>query len=260
MKFHFRFESNASDGGYVGVMRNSPVFKGPIASQNAGSSDPGLYYIVDGGGLNQQFHDAFGATQRAQVKRCLEQAYDKRFGADAWANDGKTARGDRLTSLYVPIPMPLPHDAKIGTDVQAMVYSVGPHLHGSIVDRDTFRQVYVDALEVLAQAQRDAGAGTAPMALRLTLLSTGIYGGVSADTAEERARLQTDLCRDVAALVLEAVSAAAGGAYAANLPTTLLINADQSAGTGTGKEFDAFKNAAAARGIPCTTAGFDLDV
>jgi hypothetical protein len=58
---------------------------------------------------------------------------------------------------------------------------------------------------------------------------------------------------------LEAVSEAVKGSHASNLPATLLVNADQSSGSGKGKEVDAFTHAAVARGITVTPEGFDFD-
>jgi hypothetical protein len=134
------------------------------------------------------------------------------------------------------------------------VYSVGPHLPTRIVERDPFRQVYVDALEAVAMAQRAAGPSAPRVALRLTLLSTGIYGGILPNTPDTVVKA---LNRDVAALVLEAAAAAAKGPHATDLPATILVNADRR--TQPGKEVDAFTHAAAARGIQVSSTGFDFD-
>src|SRR5665213_987266 len=106
MKFEFRFEMNAT-GNYVGVLANSALVKGKIASQNAGSSNAGIYYQVGGGGVNGYFHDALHDPKLLDnvnealddVNKALVAAYDNRFGKDAW-NQDQNGRDDRLTSFY----------------------------------------------------------------------------------------------------------------------------------------------------------------
>jgi hypothetical protein len=53
----FRFESTEK-GGYVGVLENSGLVSGTVVTQNAGSTNAGMYYQVGGGELNGVFHDA----------------------------------------------------------------------------------------------------------------------------------------------------------------------------------------------------------
>ena len=242
-----RFESSSSHG-YVGVLDDSTLTTGRIASQNAGSTNAGIYYQVGGGGLNGFFSAALG-TLLAPVNRTLATAYDQRFGDGAWSADSAVTRTDRLTSLYVAIPRPIPSGARIGDRVAGMVYSVGPVLGGRIVDRDAYRQIYVDALSAVAAENR--GATERIEALRITMLSTGIYGGTS--TAAEA----TDLARDVAVLILDALEVAMSSPTASDLPGLILVNTKGSDARSS-KEIDAFNFAAAARGISVDAIGFSL--
>jgi hypothetical protein len=252
MKIDIRFESDHDnphkDRNYVGVLADSALTSGLIASQNAGSTLHGIYYKVGGGGANGLFEAALGSLVTA-VNRSLATAYDERYGNGAWDADAKQARTDRLTSFYIPIPRPRPADATVGERVAGMLYSVGPQLQGKIVDRDAYRSLYLDALDKVAAVNR--GATERIAALRITMLSTGIFGGTS-DPAE-----MTALARDAAALILDALEAAMKGPHAADLPGTILVNAPENKAS---KERDAFSNAAAARSLATTAEGFSLTV
>jgi len=251
MEFNLLFESSPKRG-YVGVLADSALVKGLIASQDAGSSNGDIYYQIGGGGLNGFFASALG-PMCAGVNRALVDAYDAHFGAGAWKADSEVGRRDRLTSFYIPLAGPRPALAQVGERVAGLVYSVGPVLHKVIVDRDGFRAVYVDALNAVAAANRNASDDQRIDALRITLLSTGIYGNTETD---EEAAL---LARDVASVVLEALVAAGTQPQAQDLPTTILINTNY-AGPNESKEVDAFSHAAAARGIAVDAEGFKLQV
>jgi hypothetical protein len=254
MKFEFRFEMN-STGNYVGVLANSVLVKGKIASQNAGSSNGGLYYQVGGLGVNGYFHDALGdATLLDNVNKAMVTAYDNRFGKDAWKQD-QNGRGDRLTSFYIPFPADA-HSVgvSVGSRVAGMVYSVGPQIPGpKVPDRDLYRQIYVDAFAAVAAANKNAASTETIEALRLTMLSTGIYGPSDATDA-------TALAHDAACVILEAVEVSAKLPDAAHLPGIMLINNSKVAKKLPNKEMDAFSSAAKARGITVDSTGFTLDL
>jgi hypothetical protein len=59
MKFGILFESKNSND-CVGVMEESSLIRGPIASQNAGSTNQTIYYQVGGSGVNGFFATALG--------------------------------------------------------------------------------------------------------------------------------------------------------------------------------------------------------
>jgi hypothetical protein len=255
MPFNVQLESD-SKSHYVNVLADSVLVKGPVATQNAGSSNRGIYYQVGGGGRNGDFADGFGPRLCDLMNQALVSAYDERFGAGSWQADNAAARGDRLTSFYVPIPRPLPVPRPappippVGDRIAGMVYSVGPIIHqGVIGDRDQYRQIYVDALDSVAAANRAAASNGRIEALRITMLSTGIYSaGLPAAQA-------TALARDAATLILDALAAAAAGPAVADLPATILINT----ATPVSKEIDAFTYAAGQRKLAVTAAGFVLD-
>src|SRR5262249_1119202 len=183
----------------------------------------------------------------------------------------------RVRSFSAPRPGPPPADAEVGDRVAGMVYSVGPVLDGRIRDRDVYHQIYVDAFDAVAAANRYAAErphgqalpGPPPAGvkepgsglsfpesiegLRITMLSTGIYGGTS--TEDEAIAL----ARDAAVLVLDALEESMKGAQAADLPRTILVNTS-GADSATSKERDAFGYAAARRGLRPDAAGFALEV
>ena len=111
MQINILFETS-SGGDYVGVLKNSELVNGQIASQDAGSSNSGIYYQVGGGGVNGLFADALNGAKHAikagplciSVNAALPVAYDNHFGKGAWSQDSSSGRGDRLTSFYIPLP------------------------------------------------------------------------------------------------------------------------------------------------------------
>ncbi len=245
MIVEIRFESDR--GGYVPVLSDSQVVPtGKLASQNAGSTNPGIYYQVGGGGVNGLFASALGAGATEVVNAALVAAYDERFGASAWQRDASGRGGSPLTSFFVPVDPA--HCAAAGSRIAAVLYSVGPQLGPQgITDEVRYRDIYEDAFTAVARANA-TGAGVA--AARITMLSTGIYATRVEDP---------DLLFDTsAALIVDAIEVAAAKA-GADFPSTVLVNAsiDPSGG---GKEVDSFTNAARARGLQVTSAGFDLDV
>jgi hypothetical protein len=111
----------------------------------------------------------------------------------------------------------------------------------------------VDALNAAAEVNKSAAAGAEIEGLRITMLSTDI-------SEPDIHAYKTPECRDVAAVILEALEAAAKGPDAAYLPATILINcATDPAKSPDSKEIDAFTTAATARNITVTKAGFELD-
>lgn len=250
MKFNFLFETSPTNQ-YVGVLSDTHLLKGFIASQNAGSTNSGIYHQVGGGGVNLLFMNALGPSLTASVNGDLVVAYDARFGKGAWQKD-KTSQTPPLTSFYIPLPAG--KGANVGKKVAGMVYSVGPVIDDDhVTDRDQYRQIHVDALNELASVNKSAATGAKIEGLRITMLSTGIYG-------PSDPKKKTPECRDVAAVILEALEAAAKGADAAYLPATIPINcATDPKKTPASKEIDAFTFAATALKITVTKAGFELD-
>lgn len=218
MTVAFRFESPTDD--FVDVLGDSPVGSGPIASQNAGSSNPGLYYTVGGGGVNGLFARALrpthpgGHDELARVNADLTARYDGRYGAGAWQADRFSGRTDRLTSVCVP----LQHDnTRVHPAVAAMVYSVGPVIQGPpagapagaplIGNADVYRAIYADALASIASS------GLAVARFRVSMVSTGIYAQALQTLAEKQ-----QLFAEAAGLIISAF------AQADAVPATVLIN------------------------------------
>jgi len=247
MRLNVMFESDAQSN-YVNVLADSLLVKGWVATQNAGSTNPGIYYQVGGSGRNGDFATGFGNALCSQVNKALVAAYDSRFGAGSWQADSDSGRDDRLTSFYLPIPRPAP--SSVGQRIAGMVYSVGPVINaGVIADRAQYRQIYADALDAVAAANHGAALADRIEALRLTMLSTGLYShGLPAAQA-------TALARDAASLIVDALAAAAAGAHAADMPATILINTAKPVS----KEIDAYTYAARQRNLAVSAAGFVLD-
>lgn len=246
----FRYESSAS-GGYLPVLSDSPVVSGPITSQDAGSSNFGIYYQVGGGGVNGYFHDAL-CPPPCTVPTCLDAvnadlvaAYDAKYGAGAWKRDSASPPSPPpLTSFCVPIPSPC--SPKVGPNAVAVMYSVGPDMSGeaSFTDQAAYTRIYQDAM---AEVARFRAGGHHLDGLRLVMLSTGIYAPHGVD--------KTVFFAEVAACILDGVVAGvASDPSLADL--VILINADQHSG----KERTAFDTAATQRGLTPNAAGFDMPV
>lgn len=192
IKVFFYFESN-NKGGYVGVLSNSDLVTGNIVSQNAGSTNQGIYYQVGGGGLNGAFARALG-SQVKSVNAELKTAYDQKFGDNSWIRDSqKTPSPLPLTSLLVPVN----HSEHVGQNCTGMMYSVGPILHkDGLNDTKTktlYSQIYADAMSEIAKSHKNIDG------FRITMLSSGIYRG--------NAPIQS-FSNDAATLIINAVCAA----------------------------------------------------
>jgi len=229
-----------STGGWVPALSDSPLAPGSsVATQDAGSTLPGIYYKVGGGTLNKVFADAL--TQSAQLTTVNDKiavAYDAKYGAGSYKTDsGKSSpRQDRLTSFVIP----LAQESPVGDNVYAMVYSVGPQLTSlGIVDRDGYKQIYLDALAGISKWNQDHPKAKIEN-FRVTMLSTGAFGSPA-------------FMSDSAGLIVQAVKEAAK-ADASLTGITILVNSNYPSAL----EPAAFGAAATAAGIKATTAGFDL--
>lgn len=242
----FRFESSET-GRYVPTLGNSKIVSGAIATQNAGSSNVGIYYQVGGGGINGLFAAALTAAgQLEAVNAALVHAYDARFGPGAWARDRDAPPGSSppLTSLLIPLT---PGVGPVGSAVTGMMYSVGPILGAQgITDAAAYAVIYTDAM---AEISRSRAAGHSLTGLRIAMLSTGIY----ASRVDDPAALFAD---SAACIINGIVSAATKDPSLSNV--TILINTDDHPDTPPAKERDGFNTAAEQFGIPCHVAGFDV--
>ena len=220
----FRFESNSS-GNYVGILSDSTVVNGNLVSQNAGSSNIGIYYQVGGGGLNHVFDSALNkAGQLSQVNASLKTKYDVKYGDGAYQADAMSGRVDRLTSLLINLR---PGASGIGGRAVGMIYSVGPVLGAAgITNRAQYAQIYTDAIAQIAAANANENASIEGM--RITMLSTGIYAQ-SVDDPQQ-------LISDSAQLIVEGVANGVA-ANPSHGPITILINASSDHGN---KEHTAF--------------------
>jgi hypothetical protein len=236
-EIRFLFES-ADDGDYVKPLANSALLSGSLVTQNAGSTNSGFYYLVDGGGLNGAFKAALGA-QRGAVNAELKKAYDAKFGAGKWARDAARPPSEPpLTSLLIPISP----TTQVGDRVVGMVYSVGPMLTSAGLSSSmqaVYTQIYRDAMDEIAASP------TRVDAFRITMLSSGIYRGNApigpfADAA--------------AACIVEAVVAAVQADPETLGDLTILINTKRTATPPI--ELDGFTHAAAALGVAVTDSGF----
>jgi hypothetical protein len=246
MEIHVRFESN--NGKYVPVLANSMLATGNVVSQNAGSSNPGIYYQVGGGGLNGVFVDALGQEQTDQCNQALVAAYDAKFGAGAWKRDQTQKPADPpLTSFLVSVDAA--KCAHAGDQIVGMIYSVGPKLTSAgITDESQYRGIYIDAFAAVVNSNANT-SGNQIAAVRITMLSTGIYAGGD----------PTTLYNTSARCILDGIQEAAAAAAEADFPPTVLVN-NATESDGTNKEVDSFTHAAEARGLPVDSAGFVLTV
>ena len=222
---NFIFESTAQ-GNYVDVLACSGELGGNLSTQNAGSSNPGIYYQVGGGGLNGIFDAALSnAGILSDVNDDLIRSYDGKYGAGSFDSDKNSSRQDRLTTLQVE----LPRGSGIGSKVIAMSYSVGPILGaGGIVDRDQYAGIYTDAINQCTAWNKTHTEKID--GLRITMLSTGIYARSVDDP--------TKLMRDSAELIIKGVIKGVQQDKA-NAPGTILVNSRHSHGD---KERIAFKS------------------
>ena len=166
----FYFESNDKHG-YVGVIEKSPFIKGEIVSQNAGSTNPGIYYQVGGGGLNSAFSSALGSQVKVVNQKLVSEYNSLGIGSGSWEKDSSSPPNPLpLTSLLVPINPDDEHTDK----TSAMMYSVGPVLNSSglvAAELASYTRIYTDAMTRIANSDQSFAG------FRITLLSSGIYRG-----------------------------------------------------------------------------------
>jgi hypothetical protein len=210
----FYFESNGH-GGYVGVFSDSHLIQGEIVTQNAGSSNYGIYYQVGGGGLNAVFASKLSPTGKLdRINKELIKKYEEKYGKGSYSRDSTTGVQDKLTSFLIPVPG---GQDGIGDRVNGMMYSVGPVLgHKGITDRSAYSQIYSDAVREIMKANQSKGSKI--VGLRITLLSTGIYA-LSVDSTK-------DLYKDAAELIIRGILSGykASGATSS---FSILINSDR---------------------------------
>lgn len=218
------------------MLANSSLIPGAVVSQNAGSTNPGIYYQVGGGGLNGIFERALGPQQVVSVNNQLQIAYDAKFGEGRWAKDSKEPPSHLpLTSLHVPV--------EAGNNCIGMMYSVGPMLtrHGLTApsEKSRYTQIYADAINEIANTDSNINA------FRITMLSSGIYRG-DAPLA--------DFADAAAGCIIDAVCTSVIAQPLALSQFGILINTDHNAPFPT--ELRGFKNAATARDAVITSNGF----
>lgn len=246
----FYFESNHQHG-YVGVIDPSPVLNGAVVSQNAGSTNPGIYYQVGGLGLNGAFDKALN-TQVPTVNALLVTDYNNLgIGSGSWQNDAATPPDPLpLTSLLVPVNT---NDTNTNK-TSAMMYSVGPQLSASgllAADLKIYTQIYVDAMTRIVQSQHTFAG------FRITMLSSGIYrGGAPIAPFADAA----------AGAIIDAIASSVKAQPTKLGGLAILMNTDdypvsRSGKKGYPKERMGFTNAAVARGASdITWAGFTISV
>lgn len=246
LKFYFE---SAANKGYVGVFANSKLIDGNIATQNAGSTNFGIYYQVGGGGLNGIFAQAL--TSSGQLKRVNQQLierYNEKYGDGTYERDSSKGVQNKLTSFLVP----LTHDntSGIGANVVGMMYSVGPVLgRDGITDRSQYSQIYADAVTEVMNSNKLSDNPI--VGLRITMLSTGIYAS-SVDNVD-------DLFRDSAELIIRGIVEAYKN-LGVGFPLDILINTNHDQ---TNKEVNGFTSAIRAvsdLAITMNSGGFTIQI
>ena len=226
---------------------------GNIATQNAGSAKPTLYYQVGGATLNLAFATQLAAA--GQLDRInatdLPNAYNDVYGKGEWEKDhvGSPTRQDRLTSVLVPLGDGDP----VGDRVIAMIYSAAPELTANGLSDAAaavqYRSLYAAALGRIA-AWNSARAKAPIVGLRITMLSTGTNAGAAKGPA---------LNATAAGLIVETVIACVK-AKPALAGLTILVNNSDALG---GAERLAFDTVAKARkatnpAVVLAREGFDV--
>ena len=242
----FMYESDAN-GGWVKVLSNSAISPGHLVSQDAGSNDSGIYYQIAGGTINQQFATELDdAGLKSAANKDLIRQYNQKYNNE-YDQDSNNARQDRLTSFLVA----LDNDSiQGGSDVVAMMYSVGPKLGNTgITDESAYKQIYLDAFAAIDTFNQKAlNNNFGPIVnFRVALLSTSAYAGFS-DPVKLKAQ--------AAGLVADAAIASLT-AFPSLKDLTILINSNENMG---GAERVAFETTAAKRGVTPCDDGFDLPV
>ncbi|AMA10690.1 hypothetical protein [Picosynechococcus sp. PCC 73109] len=169
VQISFFFESNA-EGGYINALSESTLVSGPIVSQNAGSTNYGIYYQVGGGGLNGAFAKGL-RSQISTVNEELRLAYDAKFGDGCWAKHSNNPPSPPvLTSLLVSVQP----SEEVKKECIGMMYSVGPRLTAAGLTSNEYAcytQIYRDAMNEITQSDKKISG------FRITMLSSGIYRG-----------------------------------------------------------------------------------
>jgi hypothetical protein len=245
----FLFESSENDK-YVDVLADSELVSGSIVSQNAGSSDRGIYYQVGGGGLNGEFETALGG-QVANVNAELRKAYDAEFGAGLY--DKHSSDPLSLPPLDSPplgsVLVPVSPGPQVGTRVIGMVYSVGPKLDPSGAGLTAeiipaYTRIYLDAMTRIALSPTKVDG------FRITMLSSGIYRGNA--PIPKFAEAAADCIITAVRTGIKAHPAALKGlAILINTNRTAEIPMELAAG---------FTEAAKALGVEVTSSGFSIPV
>lgn len=240
----FRFETSRS-GGYVPILGNSSLGPTKVASQDAGSRNPGIYYQVGGDALNGKFaSDLTKAGQLPAVNQALVRAYDNQYGTGSWQkwNRGEGSGRPPLTSFLIALE---PGVGPIGSDVVGLMYSVGPKLSPQgITDTSRYRAIYTAAMTAI-------GSGGLIDGLRITMLSTGIY----ADRVTDKKKLYVTAAESI---IDGIVSAVADDPTLAGVMVLINTSDTDPVSDGQGKERYGFCQAAKNRGIKCNSAGFDV--
>ncbi len=240
----FMYESDAN-GGWVKVLSNSTVSPGHLVSQDAGSNDSSMYYQISGGTLNQEFATELDAAGlKSNANKDLIAQYNKKYNNE-YDQDAKSARQDRLTSFLVMLDS---DSITGGSDVVAMMYSVGPKLGSKGIENElVYKQIYLDTFAAIDNYNRKAlKVNFGPIKnFRVTLLSTNAYAGSSDPTK---------LNAQAAGLVVDAALASMTK-YPSLKDLTILINSNETKG---GAERVAFETVAKNRGVTPCDDGFDL--
>jgi hypothetical protein len=251
VRFLYECDVNLS---YIDVVANPTVLtSGNIATQNAGSAKPTLYYQLGGATLNLAFATQLGAAGQLDGINTVDlpKAYNAVYGAGEWEKDNVAVptRQDRLTSVLVPLGDGDP----VGDRVVAMIYSAAPELTATGLSDPAaaaqYRSLYATALGHIA-TWNTAHPKAPIVGLRVTMLSTGTNAGSARGPALNATA--AGLIVDTAIGCVRASPALAG--------LTILVNNSDALG---GAERLAFDLAAKAHkatnaGVVLAREGFDV--
>lgn len=252
-KLSFMFEPG-SNGAWTDILEISAKVDGYIATQNAGSINPGIYYQVGGRGVNGRFADRL-SEQLDRINADLTTGYDQVFGSGSWKTDSAYPPSDppKLTSLVTLID-PAVQSSDKQSGVSAMVYSVGPILGiEGITDEAGYKKIYSDAISGLSSYNDYAAKEDSDIppiaAIRITMLSCGYYADSVADKDLLFITAAKYIIESLKTAVQDRRNKSARG-------IKILINCNDDEGFGV--ERKAFADAASKMGVKVDQTGFDI--
>lgn len=166
IKYFIQFEGSDKDF-YPVTNKNEKEIT--TISQNSGSSNPGIFYQVGGGGVNGAF--GFGFRQKGILTEVNDRLLIK---LKELQDDENVILTDPLPSIIVPL-----NDLD-QESVEGMLYSVGPVLSSErefkLEHMKMIKNIYKDAISDILEFNGNETTDMKYECLRVSFVSSGIYG------------------------------------------------------------------------------------